>query len=115
MVPMFWMISCARHAHAVVADAQDALFLVHRNLDAEGLVLAERFDSGEGFVPRLVDGVGGVGNQLAEENLLVAVQGVDHEVEQLLYLGLEFHFFLGRFGHGISLRINANGPFGPGA
>ncbi len=43
---------------------------------------------------QLVAGVGGVGNQFAQEDLLVAVQGVDHQVQQLLDLGLEAEGFL---------------------
>ena len=39
--------------------------------------------------------VRGVGDQLAEENLLVGVEGVDDEIEQLLDLGLEGVFFGG--------------------
>jgi hypothetical protein len=43
----------------------------------------------EGLEAQLVAGVGGVGNQLAQEDLAVGVQRVDHQVKQLLDLGLE--------------------------
>ena len=49
---------------------------------------------GERLEAQLVGGVGGVGDQLAQEDLLVAVQGVDHQLEQLLHLGLEAEGFL---------------------
>merc|ERR1719220_597477 len=32
---------------------------------------------GEGLVPDLVEGIGGVGNQLTKEDLFVGVEGVD--------------------------------------
>src|SRR5690606_28593988 len=103
----------ARHAHAVVADAQDFLFLVRRHLDAEGLVFAQRFDAGEGLVPGLVDGVGGIGNEFAEEYLHVAVQGVYHQVQKLFHLCLEFQFCLSRCGHRVTLVSSGTGEMAP--
>src|SRR5262249_14537543 len=44
---------------------------------------------GERLEAQPVDGVGGVGDQLAQEDLLVAVQRVDHQVQDLNDLGLE--------------------------
>ena len=43
----------------------------------------------------LVDGVGGVADQLAEEDLLVGVERVGDEVEELLQLGLELQLLGG--------------------
>ena len=40
-----------------------------------------------------------VGDELAKEDLLVAVQGVDHQLEQPLHLGLEAERFLCRGRH----------------
>ena len=50
---------------------------------------------GQRLEAQLVAGVGGVRDQLAQEDLLVAVQGVDHQVQQLLDFGLEAQCFLG--------------------
>ena len=44
---------------------------------------------GDGREAQPVAGIGGVGDQLAQEDLPVAVQGVDHELQQLAHLGLE--------------------------
>jgi hypothetical protein len=55
---------------------------------SSGLALVQR-GVRERFEPQLVGGVRAVRDQLPEENLLVAVQGVDHQREQLLDLGLE--------------------------
>ena len=44
---------------------------------------------GERKEARLVEGVGAVGHQLAQEDLTVGVDGVNHEVQQLLDLCLE--------------------------
>ena len=57
-----------------------------------GVVLEQR-GVGERLEAQLVAGVRGVGDQLAQEDLLVAVQRVDHQVEELLDLGLEAEGF----------------------
>ena len=44
---------------------------------------------GEGLVGQLVHRVAGVGDQLPQEDLLVGVDGVDHQIQQPLGLGLE--------------------------
>ena len=48
---------------------------------------------------QLLEGVRGVGDQLADEYLAVGVKGVDDDVEELLYLGLELSGFGFLFGH----------------
>jgi hypothetical protein len=55
---------------------------------------------GQGLEAQLVGGIARVRDQFAQEDFLVAVQGMDHQVQQLLHLGLEAQGFLGRgFGH----------------
>jgi len=55
-------------------------------LGGEGRVL-------EGLEATPIERVRGVGDQLAEEDLLVGVERVDHEVQQLLHFRLEFVAF----------------------
>ena len=50
---------------------------------------------GKRFETQLVRRIRGIGNQLAQKNLLVAIQGVNHQVEQLFDFGLEAVGFLG--------------------
>lgn len=50
----------------------------------------------EGLIADLVKGIGGVGDQLTQENLLVGVDSVDDQREQLRDLSLE----LESLGHG---------------
>ena len=47
-----------------------------------------------------LQGVGGVGDQLADEDLLLRVERVDDDIEQLLDLGLEFEGLGGGGGRG---------------
>ena len=77
------------HADAVVADGQGAGIGIQGDLYAQFRLVVQKFRLAERFEAQSVVGVGGVGNQLAEENLLVAVQGVHHQVQQLFHLGLE--------------------------
>ena len=60
-----------------------------------GVALEER-RVGHRFEAQLVARVGRVRHQLAQEDLLVPVQGVHHQVQQLLDLGLETEGFFGR-------------------
>jgi hypothetical protein len=95
----------ARHADAVVRHRNDSGLGVVAHADFQfGVVLEQRL-VGERLEPQLVGGIGGVGNQLAQENLLVAVQGVDHQVEQLLDFGLEAERILGRHVVHSGLRV----------
>ena len=71
----------------VVADA-----------DLQLRVVLEQRAVGDRFEAQLVAGVRRVRDQLAQEDLLVAVQGVDHQVEELLDLGLEAEGFFGSHG-----------------
>ena len=67
-----------------------ALSKVTRILSSVGLpqgLVGQRLEA------QLVAGVGGVGDQLAQEDLLVAVQGVHHQVQELFDLGLEAERF----------------------
>ncbi len=90
----------ARHADAVVGHGDRARLRVVADANLRvGIVLEER-RVGHRFEAQLVAGVGRVRHQLAQEDLLVAVQGVDHQVQQLLDLGLEAErFFGGGFAH----------------
>ena len=78
-----------RHAYAVVADGERAGLLVGAYQDAEVLAAHAHLVVGQRPVGQLVYGVRGVGDYLAQEDLLVRVDGVDHQVEQALALGLE--------------------------
>ena len=78
-----------RHADAVVRDGEGAGVLVGCDADGEAVLVELDIRVGEALEVELVLGVGRVGDELAEEDLLVGVDRVDHEVEQLLALCLE--------------------------
>jgi hypothetical protein len=95
----------AAHADAVVFEG-DGGVLVEAHADFQVGVAFEQLRLGQGFEAQLVGGVGGVGDQLAQEDFLVGIQRVDHEVQQLLHLGLEAQGFLLSFHtHGLQTPI----------
>jgi hypothetical protein len=58
---------------------------------------------GQALEAQLVGGVGGVGNEFAQENVLVGIQGMDHQLQQLFDFGLEAQGFFGG-GHAFISR-----------
>ena len=104
----------AAHADAVVSDGDSTGLLVEVHVDAElSVALVEGF-VGKRFEAQLVAGVRCVRDELPEEDLLVAVEGVDHQIEQLACLGLEAAgLFRGLDSHGLMLLLT--GELGPPA
>ena len=88
------------------AEVRDEVFLVHADAgvgDGEGLVLLVELEIdagfegkglvgvvGQGEVTQLVECVGGVGDELAQEYLRMRVERVDDELEELIDFGLKF-------------------------
>ena len=72
------------HADAVVGDGEGTLLLVRDQRNFEVSPVQTHLIVGEGLVGQLVHRVAGVGDELPEENLLVGVDGVDHQVQQPL-------------------------------
>ena len=77
-----------RHADAVVGHRHGALLGVEADRDPELAVALREGIVGEGREAQPVRRIRGVGDELAEKDLLVAVEGTHHEVEELTDLGL---------------------------
>ena len=84
------------HADAVVGHRDRPRRRVVADPDAGLRVVFEERGVGHRLEPQLVGGIRGVRDELAQEDLLVAVQGVNHQVQELRDLGLESEGFLGR-------------------
>ncbi len=96
-----------RHANAVVGNGDGAGGFVDVDANFQIGIVTEQRLIFHRLEAQLIAGVRRVGNQFAQKNLLVAVQGVNHKVEQLLDLGLEAQGFFSGFGlHGCSLELN---------
>ena len=85
----------ARHADAVVADRERAGLRIGVDPDGKlGAGLQQR-GIGDRRKAQPIIRIGGVGDELAQEDLPVAVQGVDHELHELAHFGLKaVRFFL---------------------
>jgi len=77
------------HTDAVVADGQRAGGLVGLEFDRKIAAAEADFLVGQRLIGQLVDGVGGVGNDFTQENFLMRVNGVYHEIQQTLGFRLE--------------------------
>ena len=64
------------HADTGVADGEDLVLLVRGEADVEVLARVEDRRVGQRLVADLVEGIGGVRDELTEEDLLVRVEGV---------------------------------------
>ena len=64
------------HANASVAEAEHLLLLVRGDADVEVLLGLEGGGVGEGLVTDLVEGIGRVGDDFTQEDLLVGVERV---------------------------------------
>ena len=77
------------HADAVVGHREKTVILVNLQLDAEILAGHAHRLVRQGLVAQLVTGVAGVGDDLPQENFLVGVDGIDHQIQQALGFRLE--------------------------
>ncbi len=92
----------AAHADAVVLKGNGTGILVEAQANFQLIATFKQLWLGQGFETQFVHGVGGVGNQFPQEDFLVRVQRMNHEVQQLLHLGLEAQRFLLCFhSHGL--------------
>ena len=90
----------AAHADAVVFEGNGLGFFVEADANFQRIAAFQQLRLGQRFEAQLVGGIRGVGDQFAQEDFLVGIQGVDHEVQQLLDLGLEAQgFFLSFHTH----------------
>ena len=77
------------HADTVIRDRDGAGILIEG--DANGQVALVELDARilQALKVELVDGIARVGDKLAQEDFLIGVDRVDHEVEQFFALGLK--------------------------
>jgi hypothetical protein len=79
----------ARHADAVVGDRDGAGGGVGIDADGEFGVLGHQLAVRDGRKAQPVAGIRGVGDELPQEDLPVAVERVDHELQELTHLRLK--------------------------
>src|SRR5205814_10617160 len=78
-----------RHAAAVGGDGERAGAWVGIDADGELAIFRMQRAVCDRCEAQPIAGVGGIGEELPQEDLPVAVEGVDHELQQLAHLGLE--------------------------
>ena len=93
------------HANAEVLDRNGLGFIVGRDVDLEFKLIVEDLLLGELRVAELLQGVGRVGHELADEDFLLRVELVGDDIEELADLGLELEFLRRGGGHGSFSRV----------
>ena len=81
------------HANAVVADGQGARRLVSANPDLQIGVTLQQGRIRQRLKAQLVRRIRRVRDQLAQKDLLVRIQGVDHQLQELFDFRLEAEGF----------------------
>ena len=81
-----------RHADAVITHGDGARLFIDDEINAEVLPVESDLLIRQTQVAELVDGVGRVGDDLTQKDLLVGIDGIDHQVKEPLALGLELFF-----------------------
>ena len=77
------------HTDTVVANRQRKILRIQVYGDLEVRLLLQELGRTESLESQLVIRIRCVGDELPEEDLLVAVHRVNHQVQQLLHLGLK--------------------------
>ena len=83
----------AGHADTVIGNGQCARRLIRGQMN--GKIAAAQADGvvRQGLIGQLVDGIGGVGDQLAQEDLAVCIDRIDHQVQQAFRFCLKLFLF----------------------
>ena len=98
----------ARHADTVVGDGDRTGGLVIGDTKCQRGIVPEQLGVCDRLEAQLVAGIRPVRHQLAQEDFLVPVQGVNHQVEQLFDFSLKTEcFFHRRLVHAYVLLISA--------
>ena len=77
------------HTDTGILDGQGGVGLVRDDADEEVRLRLDLLRVRDGLVTDLIQGIGGVGHQLTQEDFLVAVEGVDDQGHQLLDVSIE--------------------------
>ena len=101
----------AAHADAVVGYGEGLGLLVKGHPNGEVVVLAHQFRLADRLEAQTVDRIRCVGDQFPQKHLPVGVQGVNHQLQQLLGFGLEAEG-LGLGAHDVGLTWRRRGQYG---
>jgi hypothetical protein len=86
------------HSNTSIEDGQGLVLLIGDNVDLELRFSLKNTLVGQTHVADLIAGIGRIGNQFTQKDLLVGIKGIDDETEQLVDLGLKSERF--NFGSG---------------
>ena len=74
------------HADTVIGDGQGAVVFIKRNPYAQLAIALIQIRLRQRAETQLIGRIRGVGNQLTQKDFFVGIEGMDHQVQKLLYL-----------------------------
>ena len=77
------------HANAVIRNSERTIVLIKGDADGKIGTVDIHVIIRKALEVELVHSVGSVGDKLAQEDLFIGIDGVDHQIEQLFALCLE--------------------------
>ena len=75
------------------AKGQGSVLVINIDGDFQGNMTVKCFLFEQTLMPEFFQGIGGIGYQFAHKDIAFGVQGVNNDVQEFFYLGLEFHGF----------------------
>ena len=97
------LVKSSRVIPAVVRESQCLGVRIDRNLDRKRSAVLDELRLGDRLVAQLLAGVGGVGDELADEDLAVGIDRVYHQMQQARNIGLEALRAGGLSGRGLGV------------
>lgn len=77
------------HSNAGISKSEGIGGLIGDDFNFEAGLILNDVGVSEGAIPDLIEGIGGIGDELSEEDFFVGVEGVDDEAHQLLDVSIE--------------------------
>ena len=81
---------CGGHTDPRIRYGQGMFFIIHIYIDFQRDFFAGLFPVGKAFIAVFFQGIGGIRNQLPQENLTIRIKRVYHNVEKLFNFRLKF-------------------------
>ena len=110
MVPSAWVKS-SRFMPTPLSEKVERLGVgIEGDGDGERRAVGDQVRPGDRLVAQLLAGVGGVGDELADENVAVGIDRMDHQMQKPRNVGLEAlrRCSFGRRGLGVGGQVGAS-------
>ena len=81
------------HAQTIIGNSQSMGVCIRCDMDFKTRIAFEQIAVRQRFIVQFIDRIRGIGNQFPQENFMIRINGMDHQVQQLFRFRLEFKSF----------------------